>query len=450
MKVLLLDIKGASKRKCINKDLSGGMGTGTWVGDSFLARVFERVKKTSVVLPEITNAYLAAIFKKFGWEVKVIEVKIGLENFYEKVDLALVPSSIVDCRHELTVVSELKKKGFYVGVFGSFATAVPDFFSKADFVIKGEPEAGVWKIASQNLLPTGIMEVAPVADLNSLPYPDWSFFPIEKYSYFPALNKKPVVAMLASRGCPYSCAFYCPYSINSGRKWRARSIDDVIGEMEFLKKNYGVKAIDFRDPVFTLSRERTVKLVQAMMKKRLDIIWSCETRVDCLDKELILLMKRSGLRHINIGVESFNEEILKKSKRLPIRATYQEDIISFCHKNGISIAAFYIIGLEGDTKNSVRQTIKYAKKLNTLVAQFTINTPYPGTEFFNQAKAQGRLLTRDWEQYDIYSPVLQHDNLSPADQLALKEEAFVSYYFRLRYLLTHMPKYFLKRFLWPF
>ena len=271
MKVLLLDIKGAKIRKCINKDLSGGMGTGTWVGDSFLARVFERVKKTNVILPEITNAYLVAIFKKFGWEVEVIEIKNGLENFQAKADLVLVPSSIVDCRHELAIVRGFKAKSFYVGVFGSFATAVPEFFSSADFVIKGEPEAGVWEIAAKNFLPKGIMEVAPIQDLDCLPYPDWSQFPIKKYSYSPALNKKPVVAMLTSRGCPHSCGFYCPYSINSGKKWRPRSIENVLGEMEYLKKNYNVKAIDFRDPIFTLNRERTVNLVQEMIKNNVTL-----------------------------------------------------------------------------------------------------------------------------------------------------------------------------------
>jgi anaerobic magnesium-protoporphyrin IX monomethyl ester cyclase len=403
-----------------------------------------------VILPEITSAYLAAIFKKFNWQVKVVEVKQGLENFHDQADLVLVPSSIVDCRHELAIVGELKDKGFYVGVFGSFATAVPEFFSAADFIIKGEPEAGVWQIASRNLLPSGIMAVPPVADLDSLPYPDWSLFPINKYSYSPALNKKPVVAMLASRGCPYACAFYCPYSVNSGKIWRVRSVDNVIDEMKYLKENFRVKAVDFRDPVFTLNRARILKLAQAMIKNELNIIWSCETRIDCLDKELILLMKQAGLRHINVGVESFNEEVLKKSKRQPVRAAYQEEMIHFCHKNGVSVAAFYIIGLEGDTMASVLATINYAKKLNTLVAQFTISTPYPGTEFFNQTKARGRLLTTDWEQYDIYSPVLKHDNLSPDDELALKEKAFVSYYFRPRYLLRHLPKYFLNKFIWPF
>lgn len=446
MKVILLNIKAGSVRKCVNKDLSGGMGTGTWVGDSFRARLFEYVKKSNVVLPEITVAYLAAIFKKFGWEVEIVE---AAQELREKADLVLVATSIVDCRHELAITEALKEKGYYVGAYGTFATTVPEYFlGQADFVIKGEPEAGALKIASEKFLPKGIFTVEPIQDLDALPYPDWSFFAINKYSYSPALNKKPVVAMLASRGCPYSCSFYCPYSINSGKKWRARSVESVVGEMEYLKKNYGVKAIDFRDPIFTLNRERTLKLSQEMAKRKLGIIWSCETRIDCLDEELLLQMKQGGLRHINIGVESFDENVLKKSKRLPIKAAHQEKIISFCHKNGITVAAFYIIGLEGDTWESVSQTIKYARKINTMVAQFTISTPYPGTEFFEKIKKEGRLLGSDWQEFDTYNPVHQHENLSREELLALKEKAFVSYYFRLRYLLTHMPKFIIEKILW--
>ena len=142
--------------------------------------------------------------------------------------------------------------------------------------------------------------------------------------------------------------------------------------------------------------------------------------------------------------------MLKKSKRLPIKIIHQEKIISFCHKNGITVAAFYIIGLEGDTPASVNQTIEYAKNLDTLVAQFTINTPYPGTEFFEKMKKEGRLLEKDWQEFDTYNPVYQHENLSREELLALKEKAFVSYYFRPRYLLTHMPKFIIEKILWRF
>ena len=452
MKVLLFNIKGRSDRKCINKDLAGGMGTGTWIGDSLRARIFEYVKRKNVVLPEITIAYIAAIFKKAGWEVQLVEVGAGLDFNVEKADLVLVPSSIVDCRHELGIIKVLKKKGFYVGVFGTFASAVPEFFlADADFVIRGEPEAGILKIISDSRLPKGLLEVQPVQDIDSLPYPDWSLFPIKKYSYSPALNKKPVLVMLSSRGCPYSCCFYCPYPVNSGKKVRLRSIENVIGEMEYLKNKYGIRAVDFRDPIFTLNKERTLKFSHELIKKNLNIIWSCETRIDCLDEDLLKTMYQAGLRHLNSGVESASKEVLKKSSRLPIEINHQNKIISFCHGRGISIAAFYIIGMGGDTEESVSATIDYAKKLNTLVAQFTISTPYPGTAFFEKLKNEGKMNTFDWEEYDAYTPVSEHEFLSGQKLLALKEKAFVSYYFRPAYLLRHMPKYFFEKFLlWLF
>lgn len=449
MKVIIFNIKIKPGRKTINKDLAGGMGTGTWVGDSFLARVFERVKKANVVLPELALAYVLAIFKKAGWEAKVVEGE-NVDDFSEKADLILVPVSIVDCAHEREAIIQLKEKGYYIGVYGTFASAVPEFFSGcADFVIKGEPEAGILKIINDGL-PKGIVVVSPVEDLDSLPYPDWDQFPVKKYSYSPALNKKPVLLMLSSRGCPYSCAFYCPYPINSGRKYRMRSVKNVVDEMEFLKKRYSVKAIDFRDPIFTLDRQRTADLCNEIIKRELGLVWSCETRTDCLDKELLVLMKRAGLHHINIGVESFSEDVLKNSKRLPIAAKKQEEIISFCHKNKITVAAFYIIGMENDTENIVRQTIDYAKKLNTLVAQFTISTPFPGTMFFEQMKKEGRIESFDWKDYDTYNPVFRHKFLSPEDMLKLKEQAFVGYYFRPKYLFSHMPRYFLEKFVWRY
>jgi len=107
--------------------------------------------------------------------------------------------------------------------------------------------------------------------------------------------------------------------------------------------------------------------------------------------------------------------------------------------------------MEGDTEETVEETINYAKKLNTLVAQFTISTPYPGTAFFEKLKNEGKMNTFDWEEYDAYTPVSEHEFLSGQKLLALKEEAFVSYYFRPAYLLRHMPKYFFEKFLlWPF
>ena len=451
MKVLLFDIKPKSDKKCINKDLAGGMGTGTWAGNSLRARIFNYVKKKNVVLPVLTTAYLISIFKKAGWNPKLIKIGESSDFPREDADLALVPTSIVDCHHELEVVKTLKRQGIYTGVYGTFASVVPEFFSEnVDFLIKGEPEAGALWMVSAKELPKKILEVEPLEELDRLPFPDWNQFEIKKYSYSPALNKKPVITAITSRGCPYSCFFYCPYPINAGRKWRVRSIDNVIGEMEYLKKDYGVKAVDFRDPLFTFDRQRTIDFAEKLIEKNLNLIWSCETRLDCLDEKLISIMHKAGLRNLNVGIESSNNDILKSSKRVPIDYSHQEEIISFCQKLGITVAAFYIIGLENDTKESIENTVEYAKKLNTLIAQFAVSTPYPGTAFFEKLKSEKRIISSNWEDYDEYTPVFKHNFLSARELLALKEKAFVSYYFRISYLLKYMPKYFFEKFLWPF
>jgi len=451
MRVAIASVRPRSEKKCINKDLAGGLGTGTWVGGSWRARLFEYVKRKNVVLPEISAAYLTAIFKKNNWPVKFLEITSAEELLSLEADLVLISTSIVDCANELAVVKKLKARGYQVGVFGTFASVVPEYFSQdADFVIKGEPEAGALEIIKRNAVPQGIISVSQVTELDSLPYPDWHQFPVKKYSYSPALNRRPMLPMLASRGCPHSCFYYCPYPINFGRQYRSRSVQNVIGEIEHLKKEYNVAAIDFRDPIFTLNRERTLQLVRQIKQKNFNIIWSCETRIDCLDKELILEMQAAGLKHLNLGVESADPAVLKGSSRLPAEINHQQDILAFCQRRGITVAAFYIIGLQDDTESSVRQTIEYAKKQNTLVAQFAVATPYPGTAFFDDLKKAGRLTEDNWEEYDEYTPVFKHKNLSREKILALKEKAFVSYYFRPAYLFKNMPKFLKEKILWKF
>ena len=154
------------------------------------------------------------------------------------------------------------------------------------------------------------------------------------------------------------------------------------------------------------------------------------------DKELLVALHKAGLRVINIGIESVREDILKKSGRLPIGIKHQEDIIDFCKKTGIKVIAFYILGLKDDTKESILETIRYAKKLNTYLAQFTISTPYPGTKFYDDMKS--RITTKDYSLYDANHLVYRHDNLAEKEIYRLKERAFVSYYFRPMWIFEYI------------
>jgi radical SAM superfamily enzyme YgiQ (UPF0313 family) len=166
----------------------------------------------------------------------------------------------------------------------------------------------------------------------------------------------------------------------------------------------------------------------------LGLDWVCETHLDYLDEELIARMRASGLRALKVGIESPSRVLLTEIRR---RQPKEEDIrrlLDYCDRLGVGVTAFYMLGLPGDTRETVEDTIDYAIELNTVGAQFTLPTPYPGTGFFEDSRREGRLLTDDWEQYDIYTPVLRHDCLSPADLTALKASAYQRYYLRPAWL----------------
>lgn len=430
MKICILDLPPRGKG-CINKDVNGGFGTATKIGNSLRARLLENTKKNGVQLPLLTLGYAAAILRKNGHSVNYETVPST------EYDLVIIHSTMVDYKQEIEIADKLRKKT-KVGIIGPFASAKPDIYKDhADFIIQGESESALMNITDK--IPTGIIKSEMIIELDTLPYPDWDGFPIEKYSYYPVIKEKPFIVIQSSRGCIYSCSHYCPYTFSQGVKWRNRSVENVIGEIKMLKEKYGIKGLLFRDPLFTCNKKRVEELAKIM--KGMNLRWACETRLDLLDEQLLDLLYESGLRSINVGVESSNESILKDAKRKPVSQVHQEKIISYCDKKGIKISAFFILGLLNDTEESINNTIRYAINLNPHVAQFTINNPIPGTPFHEEMKPL--FITEDWEKFDNYTPVFKHKNLSSEQLLKLKEKAFVSYYFRLGYITKYIKRMFL-------
>jgi radical SAM superfamily enzyme YgiQ (UPF0313 family) len=437
MKIILFQNNSHKKGKIINKDLAGGFGTATHFGNSFLARLLFIAKKRNICLPSLTFGYLAAILKNQGHKVFYKEEIKEIKN---PVDLIIILSSIVDYYSDIKAARDIKKrfgKNIKIGFVGPFSSVKPELFSGiADFVVRGEAEG--FFIKNKNLKNlSGTLESSLLENLDNLPFPDWSIFPFKKYSYFPTLKAKPVLFILSSRGCSFPCGFYCPYPLIAGRKWRNRSVENVIEEIKYLKAQFKIKGLLFRDPIFTLNKERAAEIAKAIIKNKIKIEWACETRLDCLDEDLIDLLYSSGLRAFNVGIESVNEEGLKELKR-NLNIPYQEKMIRYCHKKGIKISAFYILGLPNDTKEKIQATIKYAQHLNTNTAQFTICTPYPGTQFYEKVK--DLIYETNWENFDAYTPTFKLKNISAKDLLQLKTKAHVNYYFRFKWLWKFLTK----------
>lgn len=433
MRVVLLDVKKKGNNGWVNRDLAGGFGSYTDMQGSFFTRMLGLLKRRGIRLPLLSFAYLAAIFDKEGHHV---EYRTDTDF---SADLVLVASSIVGCLEEVEAISEIKRKGSTrVGVIGTFASVVPEPYLKVcDFVIRGEPEDVTIQIAG-GLAPHGILESTAIEDLDSLPYPKWDIFPVNDYSYYPVLKRKPFITIQTSRGCPFTCYYYCPYTVNQGRKFRHRSVDNVMGELSYLTRSFNIRSILFRDPIFTLKRERALNIAKEMIKMDMDIHWACETHLSTLDESAVDLFYKAGLRAINVGVENCDEEILRKNHRQATKIIHQEKIIQYCEKSGVGISAFYILGTLHDTEESIRKVINYAKKLNTSFAQFAVSTPYPGTPYYDEIG--DKIFSSNWGDFNGVSPVFRHPNIPTEKLLKLRNEAYKSYYVSFRWGMKYLKK----------
>jgi len=428
MKITLLEIK-TNKRQCINKDFMGGYGWAFSAGNSFRANLINGVKKWGENLPIMSLGYLAAIFHRNGHSVEYLVNKVPHS------DLVIIPSSMVDYKHEINWAREIRKKGIKVGFLGPFSSVMPELFlENSDFVVGGEPEEIAEKI-SDKWVPEGFIRSNPIKDLDALPFPKWDIFNISEYSYVPALKETPFLPILSSRGCSFTCS-YCPYLVNY--TWRERSSKNVLEEIEFLVDRFKIKGMLFRDPLFSLNKKRTIEIAEGIIQRNYKLKWACETRLDLLDEKFIDILYASGLRVINVGIESADSTVLEKASRRPISTEHQEKIIRYCEKKGVRVTVFYILGLPDDTEESIAKTIKYAKKLNTHVAQFFIFTPFPGTRYFESIKEQ--IEEKDWEKFDCYTPVFKHKNITNNRLLELKEMAFLSYYYRPAWALKFIKR----------
>lgn len=435
MRIVLLQTK-SKKRGFVNKDVSGGMGTVSNFGSSFMARVLTWLKKEGINYPVLTMGYLAGILKQNGHEISVVNDSVPSRE----TDLVIIYSSIVDFRNEIEYARRIKEQiPAKVCVVGPFATVKPDIYLPyVDFVIRGEPEAFFINCDLHAKLPDGIVEADLIENLDTLPFPDWQVFPLDSFKYKPYFlfsKDKRFFPIISSRGCTFSCAQYCPYPITAGKKWRDRSPQNVVDEIEFLVNELNAGLLLFRDPIFTINKKRVSLIAEEIIKRKIDIHYVCETHLDCLDERLIDLLYSSGLRAIKVGIESADESVVSSAGRKPINTDQQERILAYCDKKKIAVTAFYIIGMPEDTERSVLETIEYAKNLNTIGAQFTISTPYPGTRFYDEMEKEGLIMDYDFENYDIHTPVYRHKNLSKNQLIKLKDKAYNAYYLRPKWIL---------------
>jgi len=282
-----------------------------------------------------------------------------------------------------------------------------------------------------------------ISNLDSLPFPAFHLLPITKYRPHPPHGRQlPSIPIVTSRGCPYRC-IYCSKSVFGG-KYRASSPTYIADEIEYLMDKFNVREITFYDDVFTLNKKRVIAICEELERRRIEIPWTCETRVNLVNEELVEKMKKAGCYMIAYGVESGTQEILDNLKK-DITLEQATRAFELTHKIGIQTIAYFMIGSPGETAETIEETIKFAKKLDPDFVQFSITTPFPGTELCDLAVKEG-MASKDWDDY-IYAglrlsnyPAFVTSTLNKEDLKKWDIRAYRSFYLRFHYLFKRMKK----------
>lgn len=426
---------------------------------------FQSVSPQKALHPPIMLAYGAAVCREQGHNVRLIDAPAldwneektiqEIKDFSPEFVIMLTSTGSVNSDGKLAqrIRQETNAKTIAVG---SHATAVPeDTINRGfDIVARREYEYTIRDLANGIALEKtqGItfkknssFHSTPdrqlIENLDELPFPARELLPNKEY--YSALYKNPFTFIYSGRGCPNRCTFCAPPQLMAGQRYRLRSAKNVMKELWEIKEKLKLKSVLFNDDTLTVNPNHCNELCDSMIKEKLDLPWACYSRVDGITPELAGKMKKAGCFLVKIGFESGNNQLLKNMMKGPLataeKARYAAKTFM---QAGIQVHGTFVFGMPGETKQTIRETIDFAKSLNIDFVQFSIAQPYPGTAFYNELKSKGYLLTENWDDYldeeGVITPIFEYPQLSKAEMKQYLHIAYKEYYLRPRYLLKAM------------
>ncbi len=278
-----------------------------------------------------------------------------------------------------------------------------------------------------------------IKDLDILPFPARHLLPdIESYSGLPSVRQRRLYNISTSRGCPYHCVF-C-YQGVFGRRFRARSPENVLEEWDFLIKEMKAEVITISDDTFTTDPARVEKICYGIIKKKLKIPWTCSNgiRIGKDTAELLPLMKEAGCIHVAFGIESGNEKSLSEINKEISPELVRKAVLSARGSGINTVVGFFIIGFPWEDKKAIMDTIEFACSLPLDYAHFAVPIPFPGTDLYD-------LYLSTYQEIPSYSCFYPHSGfvffegkgLSKEDIKILYRQAYRSFYLRSGILMNH-------------
>jgi radical SAM superfamily enzyme YgiQ (UPF0313 family) len=421
-----------------------------------LVRPFHNVTECA---PPLALVQLAGYLLREGIEVEIIDAlreRISHEQLTERIVAARPDAVGITCLtawfYDTVQVSRLlKARGQRVIIGGFHPSFLPYTTLKesgCDLVVCGEGERALLSLCQSDFDPSGIagvyaqgsLDAEParityaegVKNMDDLPFPAWSLMDPRQYtnpasSLFSAPG--PLGLITTSRGCPYSCSF-CATPNFYNKRIRYRSPDSVIAEIKFLRKEFGIRGVQFWDDNLTMDRKHAMGLFQALVDQKVNIKWTTPAglRADRMDEELLRLAKRSGCIGTAMGIESGSPEMLKKMRKGETLDTIRK-AISTARRVGIPVMGYFILGQPGENMETMKQTIDFACSSELSAAMFFLFDVLPGSEYWGKLQGQ---FTPDWKKRSYRDSEWLPEGVTYPQLRALQKEAYRRFYMRPR------------------
>jgi radical SAM superfamily enzyme YgiQ (UPF0313 family) len=296
---------------------------------------------------------------------------------------------------------------------------------------------GIIRKTDANIVFNGSRE--PIEVLDDMPFPDADLLTDEIYNPLPTWGTKgKFCAMVTSRGCPYNCS-YCSVTKTQGQKYRYRSAENMLAEIERLYSEKGIRELSFRDGTFTTVKARVYELCEGLLRKNIKVRWTCNTRANEIDDKLLDRMAKCGCAGIFLGIEHGNKDLMWRHKRLK-----KDDVtakIKLARRAGLDVQGYFMLGMPDERKEDILETIDYANSLDLNTAAFTIATPYPGTRLYAECEERDLLVHRDWSKYDARLGLTwRHPTISEQEMSGLMKRCYRRFYLRPRVILERIKR----------
>ncbi|MFC1906268.1 B12-binding domain-containing radical SAM protein [Chloroflexota bacterium] len=410
-------------------------------------------------------AIATAVLEEKGHNAKLLDaatlnmnidkVRSFVEEF--KPELSVIFTTTPSIYSDIEYTGMLKGLGSKTVLIGQHASALPEETMKLsdniDYIARGEYDYTLRDLADDKkpedipgltyrngseIITTGDRPM--IENLDEMPFPAWH--QVDIHDYFDAGKLYPFITILSGRGCPNNCSFCVLPQVFYGKKYRMRSVQKVIDEIEYdLKLFPDLKEIMFEDDTLTVDIKRCNEICNKIISRGIKIIWSANARADLDNLDLLKLMKASGCRMLVVGFEFGDQQVLKNVNK-GVTLEQMRRFASLTRQVGIKIHGCFMIGGPGDTRETAEKTIELARELKPDTLQFSALVPYPGTKFYEWCQENNYIIAKDWSDWvdaGEQSTVVEYPNLTKEEIVSLVDKGlYKNFYFRPSTWIHHL------------